>query len=273
MRDRLRIRLTRRLREREQAYLARIAAAETRAEDTLKLLIPIGIALFVEEDFNRLLEKILLEAKALCEADGGTLYLRTEDERLRFVMMRTDSLSLALGGTTGLEIPYAPVPLLDPSSGAPNHRHVAAYTALSGSTVNIADAYDAEGFDFAGTRAFDRQTGYRSTSLLTIPLKNGVGRVIGVIQLLNAQEPGTGRVIPFEPGRQRVVEALAALAGVALEAYLREQGLKEEIEQLRIQIDESRKAREVAEITDTEYFQQLQERARARRARRGARNE
>jgi CheY-like chemotaxis protein len=260
----------RRLREGEKAHLARIAAAEARAEDILNLLAPIGIALLVEKDFHRLLERILLEAKALCHSDGGTLYLRTVDERLQFAIMRSDSLHLALGGSTGQAIPYEPVPLRDPITGGPNHRHVAAYTALSGATVNIADAYNAEGFDFSGTRAFDRRTGYRSISLLTIPLKNGGGRVIGVIQLLNARDSATGRVVPFEAERQRVVEALAALAGAALQIHMREQNLREQIEQLRLEIDEARKAREVAEIMDAEAFERLRQRARARRARRGA---
>jgi GAF domain-containing protein len=244
------------------------ASDDERAEQILNLLIPIGIALLTERDFNRLLERMLLEAKALCNADGGTLYLRTADECLQFAMVHSDSLALALGGTTGRSIPYAPLPLVDPSTGEPNRCNVAAHTALSGATVNVADAYAAESFDFSGTRAFDRQTGYRTRSVLTVPLRNGAGAVIGVIQLLNAQDPRTGEVIPFEPGRQRIVEGLAALAGVALEAYLREQGLREEIEQLRIEIDETRRARAVAEITEAEAFERLRERARLRRARR-----
>ena len=263
------LRQNKRLRQREQGYRAQLAAAERRFDDVLDALVPVSVALLLERDFNRLLEKILLGAKALCHADGGTLYLRTADDRLQFAILHTDSLRLALGGSTGQPIPYEPVPLFDVSTGEPNHRNIAAYAALSGSTVNIADAYETAGFDFSGTRAFDRQTGYRSTSLLTIPLKDGQGRVIGVIQLLNAQDPASGRVIPFESARQRVVEALAALAGVALEAYLREQSLRQEIQQLRIEVDEARKEREAAEITATDSFRRLQERARARRSRRG----
>ena len=259
----------RRLRGREHVYLAQLAAAERRFEDVLDALIPVSVALLVERDFNRLLEKILLGAKALCHADGGTMYLRTADDRLQFAILHTDSLHLALGGSTGQVIPYEPVPLFDAGTGEPSHRHIAAYAALSGSTVNVADAYATAGFDFSGTRAFDRQTGYRSLSLLTIPLKDGQGRVIGVIQLLNAQDPASGRVIPFDAARQRVAEALAALAGVTLEAYLREQSLRQEIQQLRIEIDEARTAREAAEITTTESFRRLQQRARARRNRRG----
>jgi hypothetical protein len=75
-------------------------------------LIELGIALSVERNHNRLLEKILLGAKELTNADGGTLYLVSEDGReLRFAIMRNDTLNIALGGTTGTAIPFAPVQL------------------------------------------------------------------------------------------------------------------------------------------------------------------
>ena len=259
-----------RLRDRERAYLAQLAAATRRTHEVVDILIPVGIALLVERDFNRLVERIVLEARALCNADGGTLYLRTEDDRLQFAVMRTDSLNIELGGSTGVVAPFEPVPLFDPISGRPNRRNVSAHTALCGVTVNIADAYDVAGFDFSGTRSFDRRTGYRSRSFLSVPLKSGAGQVIGVIQMLNAQDRETGQVIPFDPDLQRVVEALAAIAGVALESYLREAGLMQQIEHLRIEIDDARKVRQVAEITETDYFQRLQQRASALRVRRAA---
>jgi GAF domain-containing protein len=249
-----------RLRARANVYRSRLAAAEQRFGDLLNVLIPVGVALIGEDDYNRLLEKILLEARALCRADGGTLYVRTPDNQLQFAMMRTDSLGLALGGTTGQAIGFAPLPLYESTTGEPNKRNVATYSATRGQTVNIADAYTAEGFDFSGTRAFDQRTGYRSTSLLTVPLRDRRGQVIGVLQLLNAQDRQSGAVIPFDPGRQRVVEALALLAGTALETYLREQSLRQEIQQLRIEVDEARKTREVAELAGTVDFRRLRER-------------
>src|SRR6185295_11646830 len=100
--------------------------------------------------------------------------------------------------------------------GKPNHSMVAAHSALTGKTVNIADAYTAEGFDFSGTRAFDAKTGYRSTSFLTVPMKNHEGEAIGVLQLLNAQDPHTGEVISFSASDQRLAESLASQAAVAL---------------------------------------------------------
>ncbi|HYQ18159.1 MAG TPA: hypothetical protein VEQ58_20435, partial [Polyangiaceae bacterium] len=91
----------------------------------MELLLRVGVALSAETDTNRLLEKILLEAKDLTRADGGTLYIRRDDDQLHFAIMRTDSLGIALGGTTGQPIDLPPIPLKDAETGAPNHRHIA----------------------------------------------------------------------------------------------------------------------------------------------------
>jgi DNA-binding response OmpR family regulator len=254
-----------RLHNLESTYLVHVHKEKERAEKLLNVVIPVGVALSAEKDFDRLLEMILLEAKALCDADGGTLYLRTDDDRLRFVMVHNNSLGVAAGGTTGKEITFAPLRLYD-DAGAPNHHNVATHVALSGESINIPDAYTAEGFDFSGTKAFDQRMGYHSKSFLTIPLKNNAGRVIGVLQLINAQNPETHEVIAFDDDLRQMIESLSALATVALEVYIREQGLRRQIEQLRIEIDSTRKARQVAEITETDYFKDLQEKARRLRS-------
>ncbi len=186
--------------------------------ELMRRLVKVGIALSAERDHERLVEQILLEAKSICNADGGTLYLREDDhERLRFAIMRSDSLDVALGGTTGNEIPYAPLELYEEASGRPNLRNVATYVAHGGFTVNIRDAYEAENFDFSGTQAFDERMGYRSTSFLTVPLKNHEDKVTGVLQLINATDPESGEVVPFPPELQPVIEALASQAAVAID--------------------------------------------------------
>jgi hypothetical protein len=238
---------------------------ERRFQALVNAVIPIGVSLLGAKDFPRMLETILVEAKTLCRADGGTIYLRTEDDRLQFAIVRNDSIGIAFGGTAGAAIPFAPLPLVDAGTGAPNLANVATYVALTATTVNIPDAYTAEGFEFSGTVAFDRETGYRSRSFLTVPLKNQSGRVIGVLQLLNARDPATGEVIPFDPGFQPVVESLSTLAAAALEVYMREEGLRRQIETLHIQIDEAKRARHVSQITESDYFRRLQTRARALR--------
>ena len=180
-------------------------------------LIDIGIALSAERNLNRLMEMILIEAKEICNADGGTLYIRTDDDKLKFEIMRTDSLKIALGGTTDKPIVFPPLNMFDPATKEPNHRSVATHVALSGASINIPDAYEAKDFDFSGTRKFDAGTGYRSKSFLTVPLKNSQNFVIGVLQLLNARDHATGEVISFSSEIQPVIEALSSQAAVALD--------------------------------------------------------
>jgi GAF domain-containing protein len=238
-----------------------------RSNDLLNVVIPIGVALSAEQNFDRLLEKILLEAKSFCNSDGGTLYLRTDSEDLKFVIVRNDSLDIAMGGTSGRPIDFPAVSLYDEVTGEPNHSNVAAHVALTGTSINIHDAYEAEGFNFSGTKTFDQSTGYRSTSFLTLPLKNAYDQVVGVLQLINALEPHTGRVIPFDPSLEQIVGSLSSLATVALEAYKRERSLRQQIQQLRIEIDEVKRKKQVTEIIETDFFQDLQDKAREIRRR------
>jgi HD-GYP domain-containing protein (c-di-GMP phosphodiesterase class II) len=200
-----------------QAFRFPGGVAPTAADDLaqrLDQLNAIGASLSAERDINRLLEAILTAAKTITRADGGTLYRVTDEKTLRFEIVRTSSLKYYLGGSTGNPVPFYPIQLY--KDGKPNNGMVAAYAALTGKTVNIADAYTAEGFDFSGTRAFDSKTGYRSKSFLTVPMKNHEGEAIGVLQLLNAQDPRTGEILAFSPSDQRLAESLASQAAVAL---------------------------------------------------------
>ena len=184
-------------------------------EQQILNLANIGLALSKEKDMNRLLEMILLEAKRIANSDGGTLYMMTDDGRLRFEIMMTDSLDFHMGGTSGKDIPFYPVKLYT-DEGEPNKSMIAAYVGLTGETVNITDAYKAKGFDFSGTKMFDEKTNYRSKSFLTVPLKNHEDEIIGVLQLLNAQAQKSKRIISFTSEIQKMVEALASQAAVAI---------------------------------------------------------
>jgi len=181
----------------------------------IRRLNEIGVTLSAEKDRDKLLEGILLGAKELTHADGGTIYIVGDDHCLHFEIVRTTSLQLAWGGTTGNAVKLPAIPLYD-EEGCPDKRTVAAYAALTGETVNISDAYTAEGFDFTGTRRFDTQMGYRSRSFLTVPLKNHEGEVIGVLQLINAQDPTTARIKAFSDDDQHLVESLASQAAIAM---------------------------------------------------------
>ena len=179
----------------------------------LETLNAIGVALSSERDIGSLLERILDAARDFAHADGGTLY-RVEDRRLVFEVLRNDTLGLVLGGRHGKPIDFAPLPLYA-EDGSGNDTLVVAHAALTGRTVNIADAYAAEGFDFSGTRAFDHSTGYRSQSFLTVPMKDHGDAVIGVLQLINAKD-ADGSVRAFSPADQQLVESLASQAAIAL---------------------------------------------------------
>ena len=87
---------------------------------------------------------------------------------------------------------------------------------LNDVTVNIADAYIAEGFDFSGTKNFDKKTGYRSTSFLAVPMKNHENEIIGVLQLINAQDRESGAIVSFSGDDQHLLESLASQAAIAL---------------------------------------------------------
>ena len=183
--------------------------------ERLEQLNQVGVALSKETDINRLLEAILLAAKKITNADGGTLYRVIDDRTLKFEIMRNDTLKIAMGGTTGADIPFPPINLFD-QDGKPVNTMVVAYAFHHDTSVNIADAYIEEGFDFSGTRTFDQKTGYRSQSFLTVPMKNHENEIIGVLQLLNAKSQATGAVSPFSSEDQQLAESLASQAAIAL---------------------------------------------------------
>lgn len=185
--------------------------------DRLENLNDIGASLSKERDIKRLVEKILLSAKTITHADGGTLYRMLEDgQTLRFEILRTDSLNIAMGGTSGCAIDFPDISLKKPD-GTPNDALVAAYAAIHGETVNLVDAYDeTDRFDFSGTRGFDERTGYRSQSFLTVPMRDHEGNIIGVLQLINALNAHDHQVQAFSDADQRLVESLASQAAIAL---------------------------------------------------------
>jgi HD-GYP domain-containing protein (c-di-GMP phosphodiesterase class II) len=184
-------------------------------DDQIKRLIQIGVALSGEKDINRLLEIIVEEARKLTNADAGTLYIMSDDEtELRFSIIQNNSLKISMGGTGGA-ITWPPVKLNN-NDGSINKANVCAYAVISGKTISIEDVYDAEGFNFMGTKKFDKNTGYRSKSMLVSPLCNHENDIIGVLQLLNALDPVTGEVINFSSESQEIILSLASQAAVAL---------------------------------------------------------
>jgi len=170
-------------------------------------LVSLGIALSEERNREKLLEMIMYEARRVTNADAGTLYL-VEEEKLRMKIIHNETMGTFQGGK-GENIDLPPVPI--------SRSYVSGYVAATGKSVNLPDVYQAEGFDFSGPRKYDRMTGYRTQSMLVIPLRNHLREIIGVLQLINARaESKSGEVISFDPRFQSAVESLSSLAAIAL---------------------------------------------------------
>ncbi len=183
--------------------------------DHIKKRAEIAMALSMESDIDKLLEMIVDEARSISNADGGTLYTVDEERTcLRFKILQNETMNTRMGGAGGSDIDLPDVPLF--IDGKPNYSNVSSYVALTGETENFPDVYEAEGFDFTGPRKYDAATGYRSKSMLVIPLRNHEDEIIGVLQLLNAKDLETGQVVPFAPQYADLVASMASQAAVVL---------------------------------------------------------
>lgn len=176
----------------------------------------IGIALSAENNVDVVCDDILKGAMELTNADGGSLYNMADDGRsLNFTIVATHSLDIYMGGISGKGIGFPAIQLYQPD-GTANMSMVVSSAVHDDHTINIPDAYHAEGFDFSGTRKFDQQTGYRTRSLLTIPMKNHQGDIIGVLQLINAHDEGAADSREFTESDQKLAESLASQAAVSI---------------------------------------------------------
>ena len=173
----------------------------------IKKMSDIGRALSGVQDLNTLLEMIGDQARNFTNADAGTLYI-VENNTLRFQIVQNDSLKIRMGGKSGETIPFPPVELKE--------TNVSAFVALKGISVNIPDVYDTELFDFTGPKKFDQSTGYRSKSMLVVPMSNHENDIIGVLQLLNATNPISNEVIAFSQDYENLSESLASQAAVSI---------------------------------------------------------
>ena len=180
-------------------------------------LTSIGLALSGEKNIGRLLEMIVDEARRIANADAGTLYIIDKKKNcLQFQILQNDTMNIRKGGISGEAIDDLPsVPLYD-ADGSPNYTNVSSYVALTGKRIAIADVYEASEFEFSGTRKYDSATGYRSRSMLVIPMADHENRIIGVLQLLNATDPESREVVSFLPESVDLVASLASQAAVAL---------------------------------------------------------
>ncbi len=207
----------------------------TRKEEMLRVkeaeneeLLQLGIALSAERDNDKLLSDILQQLRKISRADAGTLYLLERDEatgeqKLRFKITQNDS--------NPSEYTEFVMPL--------SKKAIAGYVASTAMVLNIEDAYKIPADrEYGFSKSFDKETGYRCKSMLTVPMKDHKGEILGVIQLINRKKDFNARlhgpedtdrlVIPFSTDIEPVVLSLASQAAVSLENNL----LYEEIETL-----------------------------------------
>ncbi|MGH9712350.1 MAG: HD-GYP domain-containing protein [Candidatus Acidiferrales bacterium] len=186
------------------------------AEREREELNQIGMALSSQRDISLLLTLILSKTREITGADAGSLYLVEEvaDGRrhLRFMLTQNDSL----------DFPFQEfvMPLAEDS--------MAGYTALRGEVLNFSDAYKIpRGRPFRFNDRYDRESGYRTRSLLSLPMRNAKGEALGVLQLINCKispearlegpEDFANKVQPFSERAVRLALSLASQAAVAYE--------------------------------------------------------
>lgn len=173
-------------------------------EDFLSIL-DIGIAVAGEKDRNKLLDMIIDKGMELTNCDAGTLYI-LKDEKLYFKIMKTISQGVDKGRNGEvIEIPAVPI----------REENICAYTAIHKKPLNIEDVYYSDEFDFSGPKNYDKMTGYRTQSMLTIPLIGLNDDVLGVLQLMNAKNK-EGKVVPFEKSLEHIVFSLSSQASIAV---------------------------------------------------------
>ena len=194
--------------EAEQSALGKRTAEHELVLKKLARLVESGLLLARERDRSKLLRHILFGSRDIAHCAACTLFLKTDHDTLRFALRTHDG-----------QLPSFEVPLHHPDSGEPMEGFVSSYVALRNEVVVIDNVYNETRFDLSGTRDFSEQSGFRTVSMLTVPLSPRSGEVIGVLQLINAIDSESGEVIPFPQELVRFVEALAAQSAVALENH------------------------------------------------------
>ncbi len=178
----------------------------------MQQLVDVSIRLSVEKDSNKLLEEILKIVMSIANCDAGSIYSITEDKALRFETVINHTLGMYLGGQSGKSVDFPEIPMY--VDGQPNHNAMVSHSAVTGEVINIPDVYSAIPFDVSAARSMDKKTGYRTQSMLVIPLKDHIDDIIGVIQLINAQEDN--RTIPFSEEVTKLVRSFASLGAISL---------------------------------------------------------
>lgn len=194
----------------QQITVQLASALQTQGQD-LHQLVDVGLALSAERDLDRLLEKILEEGRRLSGSDAASLFLveRKNGEPQQLVFKLAQNATLGHSGLQNQRMPLSKASIVG-------------YVALTCEELNISDAYAIEpGAPYRFNRSFDLQMGYRTLSILAIPMLNHRSEVVGVLEFINRQRPGRGdeppRAIAFDQYIATMLRALASQAAVAIE--------------------------------------------------------
>lgn len=181
--------------------------------EQVEKLTKIGIALSGEKDINNFFKLILDGAIYFTNADAGTIYTVSEDQKnLDFKVICTRSKNLQLG--TADVSKWPPVPLFD-QTGEKRMQNFVSYVVHTGEPLSIDDVYHQDVFDNSGTKKYDAGNDYHSKSMAAIPLKNHENEVLGVIQLINAMDD-KGNILPFSQENITMLSSLASQAAIAI---------------------------------------------------------
>ncbi len=184
-------------------------SADVGHAEKFRRLVEVGMALTLERDVNVLLDRILTEARLFTAAEAGTLYLVTPDRRLQFGVVQNDRLGHS-EVFFGKEALSSLTMEISPTS-------IAGRVTGTGEILNISDVYSLpEGCGYQFDSSFDVRTGYRSRSMLVVPMRNPDGKIMGGIQLINALCLESGEVTSFPAEQEELVLCLASQAAVAL---------------------------------------------------------
>ena len=181
----------------------------------LQQLIDISIRLSNEKDSHKLLDEILQIVMSIANCDAGSIYSINDTNELVFETIINHSLDLYLGGRSDKKIEFNSIPLIL-ENGEPNTNAMVAHCANSGEIINIPDVYAAIPFDVSAARKMDESMGYRTQSMLVIPMKDHTDSIIGVIQLINALDKNTGTTSIFCQESEKLVRSFASLGGISL---------------------------------------------------------
>ena len=171
----------------------------------LNRFLQMSLSLSSERDRESLLSAILDTAMDFAHCDAGTLYLLGEGG-LGFCRMVTRSQNVRQGGHDA-PITLPPVPI--------DEKYACAWTAIHNEALNVADVQADGRFNFSGPAQYDAMTGYRTSSMLVVPMTDDKGGLIGVMQLINALD-GAGNVVPFDPEMELLISAVASQAAISI---------------------------------------------------------